>query len=250
MGRFYHTYLRPLARLAFLCGAIAGLLTSPPLGAGGAVPLVPFRAVYEVESNGLTVGTLTRSLIYTGDGYRFESNIATTGLAALLSNTKVFESSEGTFTPTQFLPTRYLYRREGRKKTKLYEVVFDRTADRAHGNAGGERQEFALPPLALDKLSYQLAVMHDLALPDQTLTYAIADVDRVKHYELVRAPAAPLGFGKTTYETIEITHQRSGSQRRTTLWCAPALAYMPLKIEYRERDGKITRAFLQELSRD
>lgn len=250
MVRFYHTYLRLLVHWAFIAGAGAASLATPNVNAEQVVPIAPFRAVYEVEANGLAVGRLTRTLTYTAAEYRFESNVATTGLAALLSNTKVYESSEGSFTPTQFLPARYQYRREGRKKTKLHEITFDRTASRARGNAQGVQTELTLPTLALDKLSYQLAVMHDLAQPDTPLSYAVADVDRVKSYKLVATQAAALRFGEANYEVIEVTHQRAGSTRRTTLWCAPALDFMPLQIEYRERDGKVTRAYLRDLSRD
>jgi len=52
----------------------------------------------------------------------------------------------------------------------------------------------------------------------------------------------PLGH----FETLKV--QRLGDQRETTLWCAPALHYLPVRIEQENRGSRV-RLNLKSLQR-
>ena len=49
-------------------------------------------------------------------------------------------------------------------------------------------------------------------------------------------------------EVIKLTRKRSRPKdRKTTLWCAPALNYIPVMLEHIEKDGTIFTAKLRRL---
>jgi hypothetical protein len=47
-----------------------------------------------------------------------------------------------------------------------------------------------------------------------------------------------------TYEVVGIQHQKEGSSRVTTLWCAPELGYLPIVIEQHRKKKRNFRATL------
>ena len=98
----------------------------------------------------------------------------------------------------------------------------------------------ALEAGTLDKLSLVLGVMLDLAREVPELSHPVADKDGIKRYTLTREPAEPIDFNGRSQSVIKVSYSRGDSGRKTSLWCAPALQFQPLRIEYRERDGEIT----------
>ncbi|MGH8597961.1 MAG: DUF3108 domain-containing protein, partial [Gammaproteobacteria bacterium] len=99
----------------------------------------------------------------------------------------------------------------------------------------------------LDKLVYQLVLMHDLRDPSKPLHYVVADDGRIKNYQLVREGEETLEILGAPTATLRVVYSASESPRRTTLWCAPRFDYLPVKIEYREDDGNVTTATLTEV---
>ena len=100
----------------------------------------------------------------------------------------------------------------------------------------------------LDKLVYQLALMSDLADNKTLLNYRIADGGKLKDYKIKildeEIITTPLG----RINTIKLTRERVRSKgRETTLWCAPALNYLPVKLEHTEKGGSIFTAVLRRL---
>jgi hypothetical protein len=209
-----------------------------------------YDARYEVRSGRLKVGTMTRRLTrQDGQGYRFESRMESSGLFALVANGHIEETSEGHLTADALQPRFYAYRRLTRKKPRETEIEFDWNSGRISTTAQGQRWQMAAVPGTLDKLVYQLALMRDLERGTQELRYQVADGGRLKAYQLERAGEETLEILGQSVPTVKVMYTRQGSQRRTVLWCAPNFDYLPVRIEYRERDGRTTTATLLELQR-
>ena len=234
--------MRHWSLLLLLLGLTAPAMAAPELS------LQPFEAVYEVSVKGIPLGHLTQRLERPAPAaYYFTSILESTGLARLLRKLHAEESSTGTLTPDGLRPESYTYFRRSGKKEKRFALAFDWAAGRVsltHSSA----QHSGLEAGTLDKLSLLLGVMHDLASGAQALSHRVADADGIKTYTLTREEAEPIDFEGQRLPVIKVSYARGNSGRRTTLWCAPALQYLPLRIEYRERDGELTRGRLVSFS--
>lgn len=209
-----------------------------PLMATATTPLVPFVSVYEVKLRGVTVAKLTRELSLPAPGeYRFVSHLESTGLAGLLHKTATTEQSEGALDSSGLHPTRYVENKVSGRKRRESTVEFQRAESRIVQQHKGVTYETLLAAATLDKLSYQLALMRDLEAATRQLDYRVADDGKVKDYRLVVEGPESVTLADGEVSTLRVVYAREGSGRRTTLWCAPALGNLPVKIEYRERDG-------------
>lgn len=204
----------------------------------------PFVAVYKVEASGVKVGRMTRTLEFDADGsYRFTAVVESEGLVALLKPTRIAEESSGRWQDAYPLPLRYVHDKRSGKKRKETRLEFDWAAGRSRGTVNGIAIEAVLEQGAIDKLSYQLALMRDLAAGVSDLQYRVADVGGAKSYRLERRADERVRVAGVDYDTVPVAYERDDG-RRTVLWCAPTLGYLPVRIEYTEKDGQVTTAEL------
>ncbi|MDH5456837.1 MAG: DUF3108 domain-containing protein, partial [Gammaproteobacteria bacterium] len=69
-------------------------------------------------------------------------------------------------------------------------------------------------------------------------TYVLFDVDKMRIANVRNIGTREIRTRAGTYEAVGIQHQKEGSSRVTTLWCAPDLDYLPVVIE-QHRKGKL-----------
>ena len=80
--------------------------------------------------------------------------------------------------------------------------------------------------------------------PDDT--YVLFDVDKMRVANVRNVGTKSFKTRAGSYEAVGIQHQKEGSSRTTTLWCAPELDFLPVVIE-QHRKGKLNfRASLTE----
>jgi hypothetical protein len=90
--------------------------------------------------------------------------------------------------------------------------------------------------------------MSDLETSQQQFNYRIADGGKLKDYNIqvlgYETISTPLG----KIETIVLKRfRKQKSKRETTLWCAPALNYLPVKLVHDESSGATFTAVLRHL---
>jgi hypothetical protein len=92
--------------------------------------------------------------------------------------------------------------------------------------------------MAYDSVSIQYELMHDLLTGKPSETYVLFDVDkmRVANVSIVGEKEVVTKAGK--FIAVGVQHQKDGSSRTTTLWCAKELDYLPVIIE-QHRKGKL-----------
>lgn len=236
------------ARLTLLLGLF--LLGFQPLASAAAPALLaPFDAVYTVTAQGFQVGIMRRTLRLEGaNHYHLSATFETTGLAAALKRVLVTESSRGLVQDGRLRPVTYDYRKESGKKIQRTGVDFDWSQNLASGYNGERRWQLPLTGTEQDKLTYQLALAADLLAQKETLAYLVPDGGKRQTFALALVGKSRITLDTGSVDTLQVEHRRK-DQRRTTLWCDPQRAYFPVQIEYREKDGSITRARLTQLSR-
>lgn len=225
------------------------VLAMPVANSEPAALTPPFDAVYRVKTGGLDAGSMQRRFeIDAAGSYRFTSMIEAEGLVALLKPTRIEESSSGNWTAGRPQAQRYAHHKLSGKKTKETTITFDWAELIAAATVNGTRVEAPVTTDTLDKLNFQLAVMHDLAAGQTSLRYRVADAGASKIYVLELRPTERVQAAGQTYDTLPVAYSRTDG-RRTVLWCAPALGYLPVRIEYTEKDGGVTTAVLASVTR-
>lgn len=214
-----------------------------------------YSATYQVEVNGLQAGELTQQLKTLADDlHRFRSATKTKGLLAMFRRDAVKETSLWTLSPSeqQVQPYQYLYQRTGGKKNKYLRMDFDWQKNTVHIDDKVHPWDLEIKPDTLEKHIYQLQLRLDLQQnsTQQVFNYHIADGGRIKHYQIKRLEQETITTPLGTIDTVKFKRQRdrdSDKDRETTLWCAPALDYLPVKLEHTEKDGTKFTAVLRQL---
>jgi hypothetical protein len=213
------------------------------------VAIPDFSANYQVHLNGIQAGELKRSLASQADGNRlFKSETQAKGVFAFFKPEKIVESSLWHWNQGKVEPQAYVYSRKGGKKNKEVHLDFDWPNNRVHINDGKQPWSLKLRPQTLDKLIYQIALMSDLAEGKQEFRYKIADGGKIKIYDITilgeEVVTTPLG----QFSAVKLLRKREQKNERiTTLWCAPSLNYLPVKLEHTEKDGSVFTATIRTL---
>lgn len=222
-----------------MLGALALVVTT----AAAAAELTPHRAQYKVRIS-VVSGELDTELRATPTGYVATHVIKPVGMSRLLTGGEMNVSSEFSASSDGIRPTRYHAIDTIRDEPEA-RIEFDWDANAASGTVGNDAVHFDLDGISHDGVSIQYALMYDLMNGGPHSRYTLFDVEkmRVAIVQNVGTKSVKTGAGK--FDVVGIQHQREGSSRVTTLWCAPSLGYLPVVIE-QHRKGKLNfRATLE-----
>jgi hypothetical protein len=88
----------------------------------------------------------------------------------------------------------------------------------------------------------------ELKKDKRQLEYKVVDKGKISVYAPKFLGKAEVDTGVGKLETLK--YQRvssSNKKRRTTLWCAPSLHYLPVQIEHVDTSGDVFRMVLQSV---
>jgi len=210
--------------------------------------LKPFIATYMVTSMGLEGINITNSLSLnkTHDKnnrieYHFKSYSMSVGLLAFQKDETRDEQSRGFIENNLIKPEKYNFLQLLDKEIQRdVSIIFDWGTKTAINNHKHQDSHWKMSITAgtMDKLSYQLALMLKLAdNPKKQFSFNIADGGRLKEYQFKILGEERVYTSLGSYTTIKIEHQRYQKNKNITLWCAPELNFMPVKI-LQEESGK------------
>ncbi len=229
--------------LRLLTLSVTLLLINP----GYAAPLPQqFTAVYAVKTSGMTIGETKRVLSHNGEYYQFESITRPKGIARLLTNGQVVERSLWAFFHGQPRPEHYTFFNSGSKKNRNVKLDFDWDKNRVINTIDGKPWSMSLEHGTQDKLLYQLRIMQDLPTNKNTLRYPVADGGKLKYYDIEVVGKERIRTKLGVFDTIRL--RRIKGSRKTTLWCARQLSYLPVRIEQQKNDDSPVIATLTSVS--
>ena len=235
--------------VAFSIAVLALLLTAlPPLATASRELPERFEATFLLEAAGTKVARTHWSL-QPGTGGTFVSASRTEpiGVFSLIRNEVRVERSEWTREGHRLQPLAYRYTRTGRKAREI-EIRFDWETNVAFHDSSGTTWRLPVSPGTMDKFSYIFAMMRDLTRGERNFEYTIADGGRrLKHYLLTSIGEERIETALGTFDTTIIRRDRKNSNRRTTLWCARELGFLPVKIVHLERDGSSLSLHIESL---
>jgi hypothetical protein len=215
------------------------LLFSPVIFASPV--LTPFEVDYDIERSGLTLIEMHRRLLVSADGdYRFESDSRPTAALRWLFKDHIHETSSWRFAGNNPRPQVYRYERSGGRNEEAIELVFNWSEHTVTDKRSKPVWSTTIPPETTDKLLYQLQLMVDLRDDSKTLDYTVADDGKIRHYHYRKVGEETLDLDPGVFKTIKL--RQDDGRRSTTIWCAPALNYLPVRIEHTEKDGSRMQA--------
>ncbi len=193
-----------------------------------------FSATYVVKKGFMDIGEVKRTLVPQGGGkYTFESVTTSSGMAAWVVRGKITERSTFTFVNGMIQPLEYFYERTF-GKGKIVKLNFDWIKNTVTNDVDKSPWVMPLEAATLDKLVYQISLMKDMGPGKRDYTYKIADGGKLKTYQAVVLAEEETDTPMGRFHSIKIT--RVGDKRGTTLWCAPKLNYLPVRIEQTDDD--------------
>ena len=208
-----------------------------------------FSVQFDLYSRGIAVAE-TQWSVEPADknSFVYESRTEAVGVYAMFRDDHIVERSVWQYAGSSLRPLAYRYLRTGGKKNRDVSVAFDWQQNLAHNTANGETWKMRIPAGTLDKLNYMLVLMNDLAAGQKEFEYLVADGGKLKDYRLEwlgnEVIETPIG----TLETVKLQRVREGSKRETYFWCAPAFAFLPVKMEHREKDGAVITMNIRRVS--
>lgn len=217
-----------------------------------AMALPDFTADYAVSLKGMSVAKLHQSLITNADDSRtMTATTKTVGLARLIKKDRITETSTWRESDAGIQTLAYRYARTGGKSDRQGAADFDWDNAQIAATYKTDTVNIILPDneAVFDKLSYQQALIRDLAAESTALSYQVVDKTRLKTYNVLRQATETITTPLGTFKAIKIVRERTEkSDRQTTLWCAPSLQYLPIKLEHIEKDGSKFIATLSKVT--
>jgi hypothetical protein len=208
-----------------------------------------FTASYSIHVKGAKVAKMERQLAPQADGQLlFESKTRTSGLVAMFKKVRVVEQSLAEVHEGTLRPKRYHYDRMSGDKQKLVTVEFDWEKGKIANIVKEHTWHLDTAPGILDKMLYHVVLMRDLASGKRELEYKIADGGKIKTYRFEVIAEENLNTSLGELATLKLQRIRSDSKRKQTFWCAPALHFVPVRVDSEEKDGSITTAKITAFS--
>jgi len=206
--------------------------------------LTPHRAEYKVKIS-VVAGQLNTELKATANGYAATHVIKPTGLSRMITRgtmnvTSTFRADAQGIKPVTYHAIDTI----GDDPETL--IAFNWDTNEASGTVGDEDVLLQLDGIAHDSVSIQYALMHDLLNGEPDDTYVLFDVDKMRVAEVRNVGMKQVKTKAGQYDVVGIQHQKQGSSRVTTLWCARELDYLPVIIEQHRKEKLNFRATLTE----
>ena len=203
-------------------------------------PPPEFSARYDVRKAGLTLGHAELRFRRPAESrYLYRLSIRPSGIAGLFYSSTVREMSIGRIRPDGFRPDVYRYNRSGGDEDRRAELRFDWDALSVVNDIEQRPWRMDITRDTIDRVISPLQLMHDLAgrAGDDELTYRIADGGQLKTYTLRIGEETSVDTPAGRFDALTIRRSDTDSDRETTLWVAPALRYLAVRVEQRE-DGE------------
>lgn len=202
-----------------------------------AAPIQPFTAVYDLNRGGIPFGRVTIELNLSGDGgYRYQARTVPVGLIAVFRDDEIIERSEGRIEQAQIIPDRYLYHHKREKKPRRIALRFDWEQQLVINNTGDSNWSMPIPPHTQDKFSQQLALMHALSGSGETQRFEVADGGKLKTYRFIPRGEEPVETAAGRFTALRLERRKNERESRASLWVAPELNYLPVRIERHDKD--------------
>lgn len=197
---------------------------------------------YEVRSGeeGLSVGQATYTWRAAGDRYSLDSVAEATGLAALFTQARIVQSSEGRIGATGLQPERFAMERN---RKRSYAARFDWEGRRLFLP---KDEVVALRDHTQDLLSFPFHLAMTIAETDAAWIQPVTNGRMLKGYRFVQVGRDTLQRDGKPLHTLHLRGTRA-FEGSLEVWLAPELHWLPVRIRTEDSKGRVTDLSLTRL---
>ena len=184
-------------------------------------------------------GVLKTQLSKNGNTYSFELMTEPTGFWKVITKGLIIERSTFSIEDNQLKTYDYELIDTIRKKSRESKSVFNWNNSMITGYYKDREINIALEDNTLSRIVLQLQIMYNQEKQIVSNDYQVLDKDALKKVSIISEhlfTETSVPFG--TFQTIKISHQSENSERLNSLWLAPELNFIPIKISQSVK-GKI-----------
>jgi hypothetical protein len=192
--------------------------------------ILPYSAQYVLQRSGIKVATGDFSLRREGDSYLYESHSKSAGIVSLFRDDDIVELTRWQLANHGVRPLQYRFAHTGIDDERHVTIDFDWSAGEVTNTVNGDAWQMAVPTGTLDKLSVQLALSVALRQGQRgPFQFPVADGGKLKtyHFEVVGEEEVETPAGR--FKAIRVLRKKD--KRQTTLWFAPKLDWMPIRLD-------------------
>jgi len=202
-----------------------------------ALPL-EYTASYNIGKYGMDIAKSNYSLRYENNGVRMMQHTETIGLAALLRNDTLDESSFLSFQDNQLLLTEFSHKQKpSGKKNRDIQLKIDwvqsdnKLLGMVSGSAGGKKLEYKVNKPVWDTNSYLIPLMLNTKEKAQPQQYTMMIKGEFKTYSFITHGSEKIEVSGQTVQAIKIERDGSINKNPIYIWLAPSLNNLPVKVE-------------------
>ena len=176
-------------------------------------------------------GVLSTQLKKNGEIYSFELITEATGFWKAIIKGSIIERSTFAIENDQLKTYDYHLIDTIRKKSRESDAVFNWNNSIITGYYKDREINIALEDKTLSRIVLQLQIMYNQEKQIVSNDYQVLDKDALKKVSIISEhlfTETSVPFG--TFQTIKISHQSEDSERLNSLWLAPELNFIPIKI--------------------
>ena len=222
MNDFNSTYLK-----CFLATMLSVLLLS---SVHSQDQIKPHIANYEVNVRGIK-GNLDTTLNTKENVYVAKNELNASGIASIFLRGNVEESSTFSILNSDFLPVSFSSFDTMSKEEKSISIRFEKNKNLISSIFNGEKKILPYDQNTFDRLSLKYALMLDLSNQNLLPQYKVFEGENTKiiSVEIIESKILNVPYGE--FKVIGIKNHEKGSSKRSILWCAEELDYLPVVIE-------------------
>ncbi|MDV2469521.1 DUF3108 domain-containing protein [Acinetobacter chinensis] len=186
----------------------------------------PFQASYQFNYNGKNLGSATRTLSKSGNGWNYVFAAKAGGIASAT------ETSRFTLNGDQISSTSFSRTSKILVHNNTMSINFNPSAKTITTKKDNEPRTFAWKSGVLDELNAELQLREDLKNGGLKSSYSIADAKEVESRRFVKQGAEKVKTSYGTFDTVKVVMKHDKPGRETIFWLAPKLDYLPVKVSH------------------
>ncbi|MDQ1363261.1 MAG: hypothetical protein QG652_1122 [Pseudomonadota bacterium] len=203
-----------------------------------ACELPSWQAHYNIIKYGATIARLDLSLQITHDQAQYRLHTEASGFLSALSDEELTETSQLKQIADKTWQLQSFSQQRMQDKTRYQKFVLatDNSTLHARGEYNGKPFSLDLQPPAWDRSSAQLALTCDLLAenkPRPVYDYSVIDNGSLSNYRFEYRGQENIRLADRKFDTLKF--ERISGHRSTLLWLAPALNYMPVRMEQHKK---------------
>jgi hypothetical protein len=230
--------------------ALAGgaLITGGPALAGWPPP--SFEALYDIYMDGKP--RMQTEVRFTRDGERWKlenSGEGTKGLARLLRAASK-DSASGRLDGDAILSAEFQHESRVAGRTDRWTARFDWGAGRVLTEHEEGQSDLPLEPGTVDPLGLTMALQYRVSKQQSEWVQAVVEEDEIDRHLYRAAPPEKFQTALGCLEAIGVERVRENSKRYSTVWFAPELDFVTIRMLHGKRGSHEFEMRIRELTLD